>query len=247
MIGCIGGALFGLAVLIILIASEAYAQSISIAEYTGPTTSSGTNGIADGPDGAVWFTEFYANKIGRITTAGTITEYPVPTPSGNPSGIVLGPDGALWFSEFYGLKIGRITTAGVITEYPAPRAYPDLGYPHLFRIADANRCRFGWHARTGSFRNTVVTWEFPILAKYRFPFHTFKPLIELGPSFRSPGNLNGTAPSVYGGTVGIGIEAPVGKLRLAPVLRYTHWAADGEFFQPRTKRNQIELLVGIAF
>src|SRR5689334_18795047 len=59
---------------------------------------------------------------------------------------------------------------------------------------------------------TVVTWEFPILAKYRLPPRTLKPLIELGPSFRSSGNLNGTAPSVYGGTAGIGVEVPVGKL-----------------------------------
>lgn len=94
---------------------------------------------------------------------------------------------------------------------------------------------------------TVVTWEFPMLAKYRLRFRTVKPLIELRPSFGSSGNLNSTAPSVYGGTAGIGVEVPVGRLKIAPVLRYTHWAADGECLQPRTKRNQVELLVGLSF
>ena len=39
-----------------------------------------TQGIAAGPDGALWFTESNGNKIGRITTAGVVTEYPIPTP-----------------------------------------------------------------------------------------------------------------------------------------------------------------------
>jgi hypothetical protein len=40
--------------------------------------------IAAGPDGALWFTEFNANQIGRITPAGSITEYAVPTFDGEP-------------------------------------------------------------------------------------------------------------------------------------------------------------------
>jgi hypothetical protein len=52
--------------------------------------------IAAGPDGALWFTELVANKIGRITTAGAMTEFNVPTPPGL---ITAGPDGALWFTE----------------------------------------------------------------------------------------------------------------------------------------------------
>jgi sugar lactone lactonase YvrE len=82
-------------------------------------------GIAAGPDGALWFTE-YSDRIGRITTTGVITEYPVPTASSYPRGIAAGPDGALWFTEYVGNNIGRITTAGVITEYPVPTAN---GYP----------------------------------------------------------------------------------------------------------------------
>src|SRR5205814_5825386 len=42
---------------------------------------------------------------------------------------------------------------------------------------------------------TVVTWEFPVLAKYRFALRGVKPFLEAGPSFRTTGNLNSANPS----------------------------------------------------
>ena len=38
----------------------------AITEYPIPTSKSIPNGIAAGPDGALWFTESYVNKIGRL-------------------------------------------------------------------------------------------------------------------------------------------------------------------------------------
>jgi virginiamycin B lyase len=73
-------------------------------------------GIADGPDGALWFGITKApNSIGRITTTGEFSEFVIPTPSGNPFGvgITVGSDGALWFTE---LEIGRIGRIGRIDE-----------------------------------------------------------------------------------------------------------------------------------
>ena len=55
-----------------------------------------------GPDGALWFTEYDGNKIGRITTAGAVTEFPIPTAGSQPSAMTVGPDGALWFIEDHG-------------------------------------------------------------------------------------------------------------------------------------------------
>lgn len=107
--------------------------------------------MADGPDGAVWFTQegscldtrcsdFTDGKIGRITSDGQLTEYKVPTANGHPWGITHGPDGNLWFTEIgdnlhstqhkhliEGNKIGRITPQGVITEFPVPTvdSFPD--------------------------------------------------------------------------------------------------------------------------
>lgn len=84
-----------------------------------------TTGIARGPDGNLWFTEWEAGQIGRITPAGVITLFTVPAASmfgAKPLDIVAGPDGALWFTEAQGNKIGRITTGGVITQFAIPTA-----------------------------------------------------------------------------------------------------------------------------
>jgi virginiamycin B lyase len=95
--------------------------SVTFNEFPIPTANSGPIGIAEGPDGNLWFTES-VGKIGRITPAGVITEFTVPTTGGGPDGITAGPDGNLWFTEAEANKIGRITTAGVITEFNIPTA-----------------------------------------------------------------------------------------------------------------------------
>lgn len=78
------------------------------------------HGITAGPnnEAAVYFTETVGNRIGRITTGGTITnEFTIPTDFSNPHGITAGPDGNLWFTESDGNKIGRMTPAGVFNEF----------------------------------------------------------------------------------------------------------------------------------
>ena len=86
-------------------------------EYTVPTAASAPVIIAAGPDGALWFTEISASKIGRITTAGAFSQTAL-TPGSKPFGIAAGPDGALWFTENAGNKIGRIATSTrTVTEY----------------------------------------------------------------------------------------------------------------------------------
>jgi virginiamycin B lyase len=77
-----------------------------------------------GPDGAVWFVERPAGKIGRLTPDGTITEFPLPDPDSVPNVIVPGPDGALWFTELRADKIGRLTPEGALTEFPVPGVGP---------------------------------------------------------------------------------------------------------------------------
>src|SRR5712671_878848 len=99
--------------------SGAAAQVIT--EFTVPTTvTSAPWEVTAGPDSALWFTERFANKIGRIDTAGNISEFAIPTVVSFPQGITAGPDGALWFTETYPGKIGRIDTSGNITEFTLP-------------------------------------------------------------------------------------------------------------------------------
>jgi streptogramin lyase len=90
--------------------------TLSTTAYDGP------QGIAAGPDGNLWFTEFSGNRIGRITPSGAITEFPIPTGTSTPLEITAGDDGNLWFTEGEGNNIGRITPSGAITEFPVPSA-----------------------------------------------------------------------------------------------------------------------------
>jgi streptogramin lyase len=87
---------------------------------TGGFFGTGPESIATGPDGNLWFPEFFANRIGRMTPAGTLTEFPIPTPDSAPRGIVAGPDGNVWFVESAVQRsaIARVSTAGVVTEFP---------------------------------------------------------------------------------------------------------------------------------
>ena len=95
--------------------------SLCITEYSIPGSGKSPYGIAAGPDGNLWFTEFNGNAIGRITPAGVVTEFPL-SGSPQPRGIAAGADGALWFTEGAANKIGRITTAGQVSEVNVPTA-----------------------------------------------------------------------------------------------------------------------------
>jgi virginiamycin B lyase len=117
---------FAFAILLLILPAVAPAQQIAIGQYPLPDDYGNATGIAAGSDGALWFTEYNGNKIGRITTAGAITVFPVPTAGSSPMSITAGPDGALWFTEATGNQIGRITIAGAITEYPVPTANSGL-------------------------------------------------------------------------------------------------------------------------
>lgn len=88
-----------------------------ITEFTTPNQNypyftSNPAGIAVGPDGNLWYTEYSyltkdtmvqhgGNNIGRITTSGQITEFPIPTQFARADGIAAGPpgDSGLYFTE----------------------------------------------------------------------------------------------------------------------------------------------------
>ena len=69
---------------------------------------------------SIWFAEWKANKIGRVTLNGRITELATPTAGSAPHGITPGQDGNLWFVEFGASRIGKVSTAGSFTEYVVP-------------------------------------------------------------------------------------------------------------------------------
>ena len=74
-----------------------------------------------GPDGNIWFTLYYSDKIGRITPSGVATVYSV-TSGSWPRDITAGPDGNLWFVTAAS-TIGRMTTDGhMVGEFQGPTA-----------------------------------------------------------------------------------------------------------------------------
>lgn len=98
-------------------------------------------------------------------------------------------------------------------------------------------------------RATVLTWEIPVLAKYRFRREGWRPFVAVGPSFRVSGNHNSTNPSTPGFTAGGGVEFHHWRMAFAPTLRFVHWAKDdpAENSPASTNRNHVQILLSISF
>jgi Outer membrane protein beta-barrel domain len=99
-----------------------------------------------------------------------------------------------------------------------------------------------------------ATWQFPVMAKYKFLKGPVRPYVEGGPSFSHIADL-AEIPALnhrsnYGITLGAGIEVKVLVLRLAPEVRYNGWTLKniqdplGQF---ESNRNQAMFLIGIGF
>ncbi|MBV9148354.1 MAG: Virginiamycin B lyase [Candidatus Eremiobacteraeota bacterium] len=68
----------------------------------------------------LYFTEFGANKIGVMTTAGILlSEFPLPNAGSGPYSLIQGTDNAIWFTELNRSAIGRMLVGGQFTnEFP---------------------------------------------------------------------------------------------------------------------------------
>ncbi|HUP02871.1 MAG TPA: outer membrane beta-barrel protein [Bryobacteraceae bacterium] len=107
------------------------------------------------------------------------------------------------------------------------------------------------------------SFEFPIMAKYRFPSKIVKPFVEGGVSFGTLSGLTETVASGLGVTnkpatsnnpvgvvLGGGVDIHALILHIAPEIRYTRW--DKALFTDPTSvmqgsQNQAEFLVDIVF
>ena len=125
------------AAMVIGIATTAFAAVPAQADPLGefkpvPVTKARTNGpvygVTAGPDGSMWYTRYFTNKIGRIAQNGLTREFGLPnavpgdTTWAGLFDMAAGPDGNMWFTEFYSNLVGTITPSGVITTYPVPTA-----------------------------------------------------------------------------------------------------------------------------
>jgi virginiamycin B lyase len=98
------------------------ALKVTIREWDVPTPHARPHDPAVAPDGALWFTEQEANKLGRLDPAtGTIREYALKTTHSGPHGLVADADGNIWYTGNYAALIGKLDPrTGDVTEYALP-------------------------------------------------------------------------------------------------------------------------------
>ena len=96
--------------------------NVKIQEWNVPTAKARPHDPAVGKDGALWFTEQQANRLGRLDPAtGAIREFPLKTPNSGPHGLVADRDGNIWYTGNYAGLIGKLDPrTGDVTEFKLP-------------------------------------------------------------------------------------------------------------------------------
>lgn len=107
--------------------NESY-DTDSVREFTVSDADAGPYALAEGPDGALWFTLVHRGAVARRDPDdGRVTVHPV---GDGPTVIAPGPDGALWFTEYRAHRIGRITPEGHYASFaPSPPRAGRSGSP----------------------------------------------------------------------------------------------------------------------
>jgi len=158
----------------------------------------------------------------------------------------------------------------------------ELALPLGFAVeVDALYHRNGYLIANGNFAGSVIeseranSWEFPILLKYKLPLPKVKPFVEVGLAPRSISgtisesgvNVNlltgqqtpfsGNSQTAWSNSVGVvtgaGVQLGVGRLRVSPEARYTHWTStpingtfsDGPSYY--STQEQVDILIGIGW
>jgi hypothetical protein len=147
---------------------------------------------------------------------------------------------------------------------------------------DALYSREGYRASSSNFAGTfdarerASVWQFPMVAKYRFPFPLVKPVVLGGYSTRV---MNGTLQangvnidpstgartpysldtsehlaSSHGFVLGGGVQVGIGGLHVSPEIRYTRWSSSPiraietlSGSRYASSQNEIAILVGISW
>jgi len=122
-------------------------------------------------------------------------------------------------------------------------------------------------------KTSAGDWEFPLLAKYRFPSRVVRPYVAAGVAWDTLMGLKQTVSSTLfppgtpttttssnptelhkntteGFVIGAGIDVHVLLIHISPEIRYTRWGAQ-HFLSSNgglsSNQNQAEFLVGITF
>jgi streptogramin lyase len=121
----------------------------TVSEYALPATQGQEQNdqplmITSGPDGALWFTEYNASAIGRITPAGSITQYEIPGSDTQPTAITEGPDGQVWFALSGAPSNGGNRLAEINPASASPGTSSGIGlFPQLTAVYSCSSCSAG--------------------------------------------------------------------------------------------------------
>jgi hypothetical protein len=148
----------------------------------------------------------------------------------------------------------------------------DIGLPLGFGVEvdalyrrEAFQSTFSNPFYSASSEERANSWEFPLLLKYKLPVPLVKPFAEVGyaprvidGSITSHDFLVGSTssehwPDSQGLVVGGGVQFGIGRLRLSPGVRYTHWnntpitVVYNQGPSAESAQNQVDILVGIEW
>ena len=92
-------------------------------------------------------------------------------------------------------------------------------------------------------RQSVGSWDFPIVGKYKMPGLIARPYAEAGFTFNTSFNLENRK----GLVLGVGVDIALPKVHIAPEIRYTRFNQNVTLQSLLRNVNQAEVLVGISF
>jgi virginiamycin B lyase len=102
---------------------------VSFKEWSVPTLGSRPHDPLSAPDGSLWYTGQFANKLGRVDVrTGDIKEFSIPIEQSGPHGLTADKAGHIWFTANSKGYIGKLDPkTGTFEEYKLPEAARD---PH---------------------------------------------------------------------------------------------------------------------
>ena len=102
---------------------------VTFKEWAVPTLGSRPHDPLATPDGMLWYTGQFSNRMGRVDMkTGAFKEYALPTEQSGPHGLTVDTEGNIWFTANSKGYIGRLNPAsGEVTEYKLPEGARD---PH---------------------------------------------------------------------------------------------------------------------
>ena len=116
------------------VSARAGTIAVTIREWDVPTAGSNSQDAAVGLDGALWWSEQAASKLGELDPqTGIRREFQLKNADSGPRGIAVDREGAVWFAGNDASLIGKLDPrSGAVTEYRMPNVSAEDPYALAF-------------------------------------------------------------------------------------------------------------------